>query len=1116
MAWWMQKPEDYKKQREDEALLQPQQPSKTHWSQQSPSVYKKTIEEGTLATAKASAEKPSIFSKTSSKPEIAYGQNWFRKHLGPTLSKPFVALGNIAGWFEETPVGKFLARGSETAGKISYFDKSPNRYSTGSKTADIVADVIGTGVGLIAGPVPGGGVASPAGTALKIGGQGVRIAAAKAPVKLGKYGYHLAEGAGAGAAYGAMKGLAEDKSPGGIAAEAGKEALLFGGLDVAGRAVGEKVIMPVARKVWDRFGKGVVEKVQVAPETVPENVPENVQKTSRPRLTGRLKPKNKALEKAINEYNEAVETVQNHFKTNQLRADEMARIEPELGIDFDRLIRNIEEAEKGVDIRKMAERGRMARVAGVMETPKIKKPSIFKETPVVEKPRIAGKPRLTEPRAETGPLYNVAEMKDTTGFKAHTMDIYRIFRDVFGKRYDKVKKAILDPFDASKKANVEFQHKWLDKLKTEVVDKLGIKKGSKESALVQQYGEGKITLDQLKQMRPKDWEKIVEADKWFRKAYDELLDTVNAIRAKIYPNNPDKIIPKRKDYYRHFREFTDLTGLKNIFETPANIDPNLVYISEFTQPKSKWLSFAQRRTGQGKHTVDAVGGFLNYLPSASYAVHIDPHIGVFEKLAADLAEATGEAGTNTKHLNNFINFLRRFAQDLAGKTNPADRFIQDFIPGGRKTFHALNWLNSRIKANVILGNISSTLAQLANIPHGLAYAKQYSVPGAGRALKSIFVKSGPMSQSGFLLERYGGYGSKFYRQFDVKLLEQPLKAAKWLVETTDKIGTSFIWNSVYSKGLAEGVANPVKYADDITRNLVAGRGIGEVPLLQKSKMYQMFLPFTLELANAWRVMKDFVSAKDFGGLAILLVANHLFNKGMEELKGSGVVFDPIQAMIDAFSEEDISPLQRAGRLAGEVLSNVPAGQTIASIYPEYGTSIYGYELPTRKELFGRNDPTRFGVGLPGVISKGLSDPFYKILPPFGGGQIQKTIRGIRALQNQGVYTEDKTQLKYPVETDTANIIRGSLFGTSAFPETREYYDQNRRPLSEKQTKQYLKGVESGKNPKALYENIQKRRALDRIEEEIMKIKKDERLTPEEKMKYIEGLQKKIQQLIAQR
>lgn len=763
------------------------------------------------------------------------------------------------------------------------------------------------------------------------------------------------------------------------------------------------------------------------------------------------------------------------------------------------------------------------------------------EVPIEVQPVAEGLPKGTakvEPvnsGTGDGTIKNADQLKDIGGWRAYMTDVYRNFKSVFGDQYETVKKRILDPFDESKKANVLHQEDWLNNLKSEVVDRLGIKKGSKESALVQQYGEKKISLEELKRQRPNDWQKIVEADQWFRKAYDTLIDEVNAVRRQIYPNAEKtmasikakieatkgnkklsqtekqekvaeleakleeamrgKFVPKRQDYYRHFNDMAEgFAGLKNIFDTPANIDPKLAGISDFTQPKGRFAGFMQKR-GLGKYKNDAVGGFLNYVPAASYSIHIDPHISKFSKLADELSEAT----TDSRNINNFINFLRKYSQDLAGKTNPADRFIQEL--SSRKVFNGVTWLNNRVKANTVIANAGSALAQLANVPLGIAHSKQYAVPGVAKTLKSIFFGNKEIAKSGFVKERFGSYGSKMYRQFDVRLIDQPKKMAVWLMETADKMGTHFIWNSSYAKAVAEGVKNPVKHADEVTRSLVAGRGVGEVPLLQKSKLFQIVAPFQLEVANLWSVQRDFVNAKDFGALVTLYLGNYMFNKIAEEIRGSGVTFDPMRAMIDAVTEEDISPLERGGRLAGEVLSNIPLGQTLAAAYPEYGMKIGDNQLPTRKKLFGRSDPTRFGTGP--VIVKAIQEPQYKILPPFGGGQIKKTAGGISALKT-GSVDDKKGNIKYPIAPDLANRTKGLLFGPGGFREAEDYYRNDRRPLSEGQTENLR---QYGNDPQ-IYADIMLERQIETIERKIADIDKDPKLSQAEKNKQILALIRK--------
>jgi hypothetical protein len=186
------------------------------------------------------------------------------------------------------------------------------------------------------------------------------------------------------------------------------------------------------------------------------------------------------------------------------------------------------------------------------------------------------------------------------------------------------------------------------------------------------------------------------------------------------------------------------------------------------------------------------------------------------------------------------------------------------------------------------------------------------------------------------------------------------------------------------------------------------------------------------------------------------------------------VFDPIDAFKEAYQElqnKETKGVDKAmrvgGKLAGEVFSNVPLGQTIAAMYPEYGGKVGDIELPTRRELFGSNDPTRYGTGP--LIAKAVTDPGKYLLLPFGGAQVDKTYNALQALHKEGSYKNGK--LKYPVERTMGNTIKGLMFGPGAFEETATYYKNNRRPLSDKQTEEFLRHVSNGADPQKEYDKM---------------------------------------------
>jgi hypothetical protein len=702
---------------------------------------------------------------------------------------------------------------------------------------------------------------------------------------------------------------------------------------------------------------------------------------------------------------------------------------------------------------------------------------------------------------------------DLSRLGVNMRDADRNFEAFFGKDYGKAKMAFLDPLDKSKEAHSDLQKKVLDDLQANVIKKYKIKRGTREDAAVQNYGEGarfmevtvppevltvfsddvkggpdgkympgvefkekrkameeaklaewvkqkfgpgampkertgknKLTVevpyekaDLVKEFGEKRANELVQAEAWFRKAYDDILGKVNVVRAKIYPGNPNKLIRRRRDYFRHYREVADqLGGLLNIFESPGLglIDSKLSGLSAETEPKAKWASFMQKRFGSMTDE-SAIGGFLNYLPSASYAINIDPHISRLRGLRETIAEGT----ERTKSANNFVEWLHDYANNLSGKTADVDRFAMKLI--GRGNLRALNSFNNRVKANTVLGNVGSAVAQLANVPAGIASAKQHSAAGLKDTFVDLFKKNANSGKSGFLKTRYE---DNLYMPFDVRWIDQPKKMAKWMLQAGDQLGSRFIWNSHYRKAIAEGMQEKeaVRFADNKTRRLVGGRGIGEVPIMQSSKMMQLVAPFQLEVGNLIWAVKDFAKAKDYSALALLALSAYMFNKAKENtVGGDGILLDPVQAMIDAaelIGEEDDTALgiaKGAGRLTGELLSNIPFGQTAADLYPEYGAEDVlgtGINIPTRKQFFGREDPNRFGSGLLGM--KALTDPLYKVLPPWGGGQAKKTKQAIEAIREGGVY--DKSG-RYKFDTEDEEL-RSLIFGPNNTTGAKEYFE----------------------------------------------------------------------------
>jgi hypothetical protein len=753
-------------------------------------------------------------------------------------------------------------------------------------------------------------------------------------------------------------------------------------------------------------------------------------------------------------------------------------------------------------------------------------------------------PRNNEPK-------EIKEIKDITQFQTGTTDLYRLA----DRLPNNLKNRITTALDEAKQTYVQQQERLTNDLYEKVVKGLGIKKGTKDSALVQDFGEKtlakkvlekqgrdldtvsaeelqQINMQELQRQRPNDWQKIVAADNYFRQTYDSLIDQVNAVRSKIYPNDPEKIVPKRSDYYHHFNELEGFEGVKNMFDTPANIDPHLEGISPYTRPKTKFQGFMQKR-GIGKYKSDAVGGYLKYLKAASHSINLDPVIPVLRKTANELADAT----TNTRNANKIIETLEDFAKDFAGKTNPYDRLGQKVF--GRKGMGLINWANSRVKANMILGNLSSAIGQLGSIPLGVGKAKWNSIPAIKDSMEltakelglatakitkanqtaeklATSLKDMPVYKSQFLKERYLDVN---YRRFDQRLIEQPKRLAAWLIETADKSGSRYIWNAMYQKGLKEKVKDPIKYADREARNIIAGRGVGEVPLAQKSKTVQVLAPFTLEVGNQWRVLREMVGEKDASGILTFLIASFGINKAMEQVRGSGISYDPIDAMIDGYNRKDGDVGAKVGNAAasllGETVGNIPGGNLLTQ-FANTDKKVPLFDI-RYSDLFGERNPNRFGTGL--TMAKALQDPLYAALP-FGAAQVRKTTRGLDAILSDGVYKGDtdfnplageETELQYPIDTTPLKNLQMLMMGPTATSEAREYYNNDRRPLSEKQTQQYQLMEQQGAGDQ-YYQTLLIQRQANNLQTKIKEVRDNPDLTMEQKQAEILRLMEQLQNL----
>ncbi|MEG1971757.1 MAG: hypothetical protein RR315_01265, partial [Oscillospiraceae bacterium] len=562
----------------------------------------------------------------------------------------------------------------------------------------------------------------------------------------------------------------------------------------------------------------------------------------------------------------------------------------------------------------------------------------------------------------------------------------------------------------------------------------------------------------------------------------------------------NKRVPFRRDYYHHFKEIADsLGGIKNVFNSSVDIDPHLVGKSEGTKPKAKFMPAMQRRGEKSIYTADAVGGLAKYMTAAEYKIAFDPMIAHMRKVTTTIADATEK----TKNANEFIWFLGEYANMLAGKTNFLDRSVQNMLD--RSVMQGIEKINNRLKSNLIVGNVNSALVQFGNLPNAAMYVTN---PKAWAGGVNNFLKNPQLlEQSNFLKERYLSQDIDKLT-FDEKILSNIERFAGDMMEFGDKKAAQIIWNAAYYdfntsggnvKSRFRNYADAADYADDITRRSVGGRGVGETPLLQKSRIVGLFAPFQLEVNNTYQLLKEQIGKKNALGFLEMQVGSFLVNSLIEFFSGNRPLPDLITAMWEILQnlnrEEEENEekrtattkiLESVSRLSGEAISTVPYAQ---QLLPNFLNERY------TKALFGESDPTRFGTGtvLANTVGKPIAQAFSKeninlrtplltVLPKFGGRQLDRTwsalqdwgtVPALRVNSQDGISLE---QNEFPASTNNAgnirfvmddtinNRIKNLLFGSFATTEGKQYIKSRKMPMTADASAEVRESFEKGLDP----------------------------------------------------
>lgn len=466
-----------------------------------------------------------------------------------------------------------------------------------------------------------------------------------------------------------------------------------------------------------------------------------------------------------------------------------------------------------------------------------------------------------------------------------------------------------------------------------------------------------------------------------------------------------------------------------------------------------------------------------------------------DELLHGKAKELGKFGGYVTQLENYTNIL-------AGKQTKMDRAIEDHI-----TRNALNTMRKPVDILVrssIPGNLSSAINQLVQLPQLTAEVGEKNILRAAEDLRT-----GRLRDIGIDLDGESTFltGKKGIRRLvqNEKTLDKILDTASIPFEAVDDLASRLYVRAAYFQALDQGMKHEdaVRAADRTVEDIIGSRMKGAKPnfFADKNIVSKLVNTFQLEVANGWEhIQYDLPqqwkeTARTQGKQAAVRQAAVTFAKGSiyaaalnalyEQISGQkpvafdwiGAIWDYVRAGLPEEDDEDgEKKFDWSAGLSGvedRILGDLPYLSNIGAFF---GKGNGRLPLPQlyldgmaagAKELFSAPEgeteeeaAARKKAGASRLVSSTLKTGA-ALLPM--GNQARKTVQGALDLARGARYSDDGTRLLYTVDNDSlGNWGRGILFGRSALPEARDYYDGGSRgALSQKQTGQMREAEEYG-------------------------------------------------------
>ena len=596
-----------------------------------------------------------------------------------------------------------------------------------------------------------------------------------------------------------------------------------------------------------------------------------------------------------------------------------------------------------------------------------------------------------------------------------------------------------------------YMARWESEINRTIQDRLFLPKGirprSKLDAAVMRYGEKRVDLESLKAQFPDKWQDIKAASDWCRSVYEETIDFLNDQRRA----NGRELINKRDDYFRHTQEIRTAAMLFGHTWFDMNNEPTsiagIVNKAKYGAPFNPTI---MERLG-GKFQESAILAMQDYVRSVAPEIFhtetvrriraLEQHIRA-QALVNETELKEGKAVAKID-LSNFVTRLSEDARIISGAPSSLTQWFNEHAKSDhwfdRFTVGTIRYIMKNSTTNMIAGNLSAALMNILPVDQQVIttdpryIAKGHTIAGLHFDRDAPLVLEG--ATSNFYDRRFprGSLAKNWYETLVDKGYVPANRIDRHMVMALIS-GKFYEQFEKHGKTAQEAMDIADKYADRVVQD----RSYGKVPPVMSEQELQLFNRFQVEINNLWSWLSQDLgqaakgSVKGYlGRLAAFAIIANVTNTLYEKILGRRPQLDFIEIFGNigqAVLKQNPEYLTMAGKA---LLGNVPFGNLV----------VPGGRVPAASVL-----PDVFEItDNPEKWFSEMCKPFVYGNPLGYGAQVKKTIEGVKAWTDGGVYTP-AGNIRYSVQRSFTNFMRGFLFGKNAFPEAVKYWSE---PKSER-------------------------------------------------------------------